>query len=80
METVQKQVKELMEMQDLKRSMQKQPQGGNKAKIYILEVQNEEIEDILDNPDIMRMKNFLKSLLKSNRERIEHLKRVSGAL
>ena len=47
---------------------------GLKERIMVLENQNELINEELENPSIMRMKNLLKKIVKENNERIERLR------
>ena len=47
---------------------------GLKERIMVLENQNELINEELDSPSVMGMKNLLKKIVKENNERIERLR------
>ena len=60
----------------VKKNLEQIEISEDKAKIYLLEFQNEEINEILDSSEIniLEIKNFLKNLLQKTNEKLVKLK------
>lgn len=60
----------------VKKNLEQIEISEDKAKIYLLEFQNEEINEILDSSEtnILEIKNFLKKLLQKTNEKLVKLK------